>query len=367
MNNLRIKALLKRQRIALAILGAAFTLAGSGCATASSATEVTTASSADSMHDAAARTNTSDEADSDWQAGEAETPMSRYWAMLHGVENMNNAEIIRNHIAAEARVQELVAQCMHNAGFEFIINLPENNPAGFDPDLWRRDDPDWIARFGMGVIVAPSHGTPLPGGADQFGMGPNIEMLEELSTAERAAWHEAHTGPGGNWDLGCVGQAMTQHHQETPWGMVESDTEFAPLMEAMLELDTRLWQDRDNSEWTRDWANCMADAGHPGLERLGDERSAFWDYFTSFEVRERLGISFWNEIIYTEGLVLSSELRELQNQEIEMAFTSFDCINSVNFWERDIAHRTEVQQQFVADHRVALTALEDALVQSGLR
>jgi len=307
--------------------------------------------------DASATTAITDDAASP----SSESPLSQYFALLRGTETNAISDIQRNQIENEARIQELVAQCMRDAGFEFIINPPENNPIGFNPDLWRTFDPDWVAQYGFGIIVAPTEtGTPLPGGQDAFTMEPNLEALEGLSEAKQSAWHQAYWGSGWESDDGCLHWALSQQHAETGFGYATANDEFAPLLEAMTELNWNLIEERHRSEWLQDWSHCMADAGIPGLEWLGAEQEAFRQH-----IHATLGQSWWTTYIDGPDLALTPQEAELRAQEIEWAFTNLDCFASVDFWGRDLAHRTEAEQQFVEDHRVALNALRDAIEQRG--
>jgi hypothetical protein len=283
--------------------------------------------------------------------GLADTPLVPYFAMLWGTEGVGSEALIRRDQAREARTQELIAQCMLDAGFEFIIHLASEHPNAFRQSAWRETDRAWIDQFGFGQIVAPTERTPSSGGLLSAEDDPNLLMLQGLSQAEYSAWRFALFGDAFSGDGGCFSWATELVLDDIP----AFDNEFAPLLEAMTELDLRIWEAR--SEIDQDWSNCMADAGHPGLDVPSD---------FAWRFRQRVSAELqrpWDTQIYSPQLVLEPDMARMQALEIEWAHLSLDCIEAVDYWGRTMEQRRIAEAQFLDDHRIALAALRDSVEQ----
>jgi len=139
--------------------------------------------------------------------------------------------------ALRARFDQMRMQCMHDAGFQWL-------PHVFDDEGNSIDDPR------------------------------QTEYMDNLSDAELEAWWGAFWGPdfeqdeAGNyiWDFdraGCNGQADYLMEQEQS----RLYNEFAPLWEAVEEFYSNLLASPEFVALDSDWSYCMASAGHPNLIR----------------------------------------------------------------------------------------------------
>jgi len=305
-------------------------------------------------------------------------PLDEYLSVIDGTD-LSFEEQNRQWEDRQARETELITQCMHDAGFEYDPdNLPGMRSTAFsgivDRSLLRWNDRDWVAQWGYGITNSPLEGNfrLSPGGRSSFFSDGLDELPEhDLSEAEQAAFSRALNGPPceewgvveslghgatscaapRDWTLrqlnevsGCRGQAWIQFNDESPEGLRQSD-EFLGLFDAINQLRAELRNEITDAD--RDWATCMADAGFPNFERQIDAENNIWGRRDTF----------WRPSLPP------TQLNELAEREIDTALADFDCRVGVDYEARRNAHRTELETQFVTDHRQALEALRDAAEQ----
>jgi len=266
----------------------------------------------------------------------------------------------------ERNTQELIAQCMHEAGFDYVPFVPEPEPI-VEVEEERPDDLDWVTQWGYGLLWSPGgsiQAVPIGGiGEDN----PNYELLNSLSEAERAAYQIALDGPplspvadGESGEMvtivlerGCRGWARMEANSRTPSGVWNSD-EFAPLREAVTSMSQADWVLNELAIINADWATCMADAGYLGLERQQDAKWVIYDEMSATML----------QVVQNGGdFATAPELAEYREREIEMALADLQCRERVNYRERTSDVAFEMQTQFVNDHRSELEAFRAAIEQ----
>lgn len=256
------------------------------------------------------------------------------------------------------REQELIAECMAQAGFEYVPTLANI----FWGDAERRsqmltDDRDWVIQWGYGHHDSPVG--PLNRGEGVLPPDANIEIRENLGDAERTAYWIALRGlppePGSGAvetrpleELGCQGNAWVEVNPL--WG-----AEFAALDSALGTIWGDIANHPEMLAAELDWSDCMADAGFVGLAQQRDASS---------RIAERLsrppgwappvGVFDWD---LPEGM-------SLPEYEISIALADLDCRNSTDYVGRATAARYAVETQFVMDHRVELKAFSAAMEQA---
>lgn len=283
-------------------------------------------------------------------------PLDEYLGAIWGTGmSVQEQEMKQEQLAV--RHSELVAQCMLEAGFEYI---PENAPFGnVTVDDFFPEDPDWVAQWGYGIsIAAPAAPTHIIGSAHSD---------NEVSISERDQFTRALFGPpceevgviAANGvcifptePLGCLAIASQELRDETPAVLLQS-TEFAPLFELIdqMRLDIRTEISPEETEW----AECMADNGFAGFARRNDPDSL--SSLPENQIREA-----FSAIIDGPGFN-SIEMNQLQQQETELALTDLNCRNLVHFTLRENIRRVDAEQQFIIDNRPALEAIRDAAEQ----
>jgi len=111
-------------------------------------------------------------------------PLDEYLGQIWGI-GLSDEQRFAAEQAQWQRSDELVGQCMHEAGFEFD---PDNLPGimraegEFIPtDRLRPNDRDWVMQYGYGIVLGAELGTFIP-------WDPDLRPGEhDLSPAELAA------------------------------------------------------------------------------------------------------------------------------------------------------------------------------------
>ena len=306
--------------------------------------------------------------------------LDQYLAPIWGT-NVSPDEAAQRANAENARREELIAQCMHEAGFEYTPNpaVITPTPETSADSIWRPDDRAWVEEFGYAAIVSPwtdlGRGEELGEAAvANIPQDPNQEFMNSLSETERQAYINALWGEpieismeeDANLTMedrfammGCWGFAQGQLQTARPSDLVASD-EFAPLFEAMSEMYNSVYQRPEWIEIDRDWANCMADRGHPGINNQNEAQQGIFDDLNAFWQQWD-----WEANPQAPTISTSPELAAIHQRELAMAITDFECREAVNYRQRQNDVMTTVEQQFINDHRATLDALVAAAEQLG--
>ena len=184
------------------------------------------------------------------------------------------------------RVEEIIARCMAQEGFEYVPAVRPVPSALFEAF----DQEDYARREGFGITTGY-------GREDEFGpkeednwVNPNTAIVEALSVSERRAYDAAlydqptekvdvdpESGAAASDDsygVGCYGQAYREVYgkQDEIW------EQLGPRWE---ELWQRLEADPRYQEADEGWKTCMADRGYQydSVDQMYD------DIWTDFEER----------------------------------------------------------------------------------
>jgi hypothetical protein len=291
------------------------------------------------------------------------SPLTEFWALAWPGSDIPFAESAAQQLNEELRRQEIIAQCMHEAGFEYLIDISWVGTGTEYTDAWRPDDRDWVAQFGFGVMDPVGSGQIIT--SPRMDSDPNFEIRERLSPAELEAYWIAFSGPPSEIEThsrlpepqGCFGQGVLA----VPWEQSRMESAgFGELEWALVELDGYLRNEHPAVlEVYSDWASCMADAGHPGLSRP-------WDGARQIQRHKETILTGHVTIPWEDHpnnpnnsgqpIPPPTGLAELQEQEITLALDDFDCRKSVNFSERIRSITITAETQFFADYRTQLEA-----------
>jgi len=268
-------------------------------------------------------------------------PLDEYFGPVLGT-NLSIEERQQQQDFANQRIQELIAQCMYDAGFEYT---PVVQPPTIIQE-WREDDIDWVTQWGYRITHMPEDTAPtvVIGGTD-----PAVSTAEQ-EAYNYALWGDMQTGPIG----GCQGQAINEFQDETSAGLAQAD-EFAPLFDSYRQIQGE-WR-TNIAEEEIDWAACMAENGFPGFERRYNPEG---NSTTPADL-------IWSEyaaVVETYGRE-SSQFTELQSREVEMALTDLNCRVEVDYQSRQDARRIAAEKQFITDHQAELEALRAVPEQRG--
>ena len=286
----------------------------------------------------------------------------------------NQEEFQRATTQFAVRREELISKCMRDAGFTYRPDLDSDRftiGSAALADI-HSNDPEWVAQYGFGII---SGHNPVFGAILGDRVDPNKEYRESLSETARVAYDFALNGPEDNlqpaWTTqddhdewmksrGCWGRAIVQAQSESPLFLRQSD-EFAPLWDAINDMERAIFERPEIVKLHRDWSSCMAGAGHLGLGNPSDARITVRTEFlvtrTTIDLRRKAGTPDIDG-----GAAL---LADIQRREIDMALVDFDCRQTNDFDTRVNEIRLEAETQFVNDNRALLEDFRNAAEVAG--
>ena len=286
----------------------------------------------------------------------------------------------------ERRVQESIALCMAQEGFEYI---PAVRPQ--DSGFFALDEEEYARERGFGITTWFAEEELFASGDEEW-VDPNGEIVASLSESERNAYHEVLYGedpfgePDGSgeveslgdlWGSGCNGKA----YEEVYGAMNRVFTELGPQME---ELNQRVEADPRFREAEEMWAGCMADRGFPydtreamfeqvneefsrRLEEIvGTEGAAFDPFsgtseeeveeFFAEERSEEEVADFFDQARQEAMAGIDQEaLAALQQEERDIAVASFECAEELNDTVLEVFR--EYEADFVRENRDVLERL----------
>lgn len=288
-----------------------------------------------------------------------------------------DVEIPDEELERMREVEDLVAECMVEEGFEYTANVV--NPEEFVSPWQEAQElpPDEFAeQYGYGISTM--HYSEIE---ENLPENPNQEYRESLSPEAVEAYERALYGDMTSWDpeegpppveeRGCRGKADAEvygdrmaemEEQASPW------TEFEGLMEDVSSLSGRIRNDPRLQEAGQAWLGCMADAGYPDFQQVGDAEQS---------VHQRMGeLEGWNmepspapsadssdgaaeESITREPPEIDpEELAEVQEYELELAVADRECMaEHYDDVFEEVSY--EFQEEFVAEHRAELERFQD--------
>jgi hypothetical protein len=319
-------------------------------------------------------------------ATQVQGPLTQILSSVWG-SDLSQEEQQRQFDERNLAEQEFIAQCMSQAGFEYIPHTGNATIVFSDDNMWRPDDREWVTQYGYGAMRSPwdtqreEEQAAIEAGGEvttQEFVDPNSDMLNSLSDSERRAWEIALWGDWENmpdgvisedgmildedafWSSqGCNGEARLHTRTDSAFDLMSTD-EFRPLMDSIQDFFDTLWA--LPSEADREWATCMADAGHPGFTRQNDASNSIWEAQTEFW--NNMNWDNWDwETMGSPNANTHPEMGTIADREVELALTDLDCRESVNFRSRQEAAQIAAETQFVNDHRAALDALIAAAAQ----
>ena len=285
----------------------------------------------------------------------------------------------------QRQVEEHIAQCMAEEGFEYIPQDPDLGQAVTHPRDEMEPD-EFREEYGYGLTTVDMSEQMDPGEQPQ---DPNLEIQEEMDEAERQAYQEALQGempePDPEADPeepvefemgGCRGEAMEEVRGEQQALQEELGDDLQELYER-VESDPRIVEARQG------WSACIREAGWEfdeptdTFEHLSDRQNELMQEAGAGEPGElpdelaelEPGEEPPEDIEMPEPPEPDPEaLEELQDEEIELAQADHEC-QLEHFG--DIDEETmqpelydevlaEFEAEFVEEHRDTLEELRDS-------
>lgn len=314
-------------------------------------------------------------------------------ASLLGAPDYENID----YNAQEQQIQEAVAKCMLEEGWEYIpVKYPDMN---YDVEYSDEDELERIEREGLGVVYWTLNNGQELDEDDPWAtfVDPNTEYVESLSEAEQVAYNASLYGSeeemaaaeitevdeDGNeytymeGNLGCQGEAYDAVYGDDPMSNPEIQEALSEYYE---ELTQRTEADPRLIKLNEDWAKCMKDAGFEY-----EDQNDFWESsYTEFQARadEVLGPDFyadpmadwtqeeidefmetatnedWDELYSNQNQLTAdqrTQLEEILADEIVLAKAQFTCSKDMNDESAEIY--AEIEEQYALEHEDELKAL----------
>ncbi|HYG72325.1 MAG TPA: hypothetical protein VEC15_08580 [Actinomycetota bacterium] len=212
------------------------------------------------------------------------------------------------------RTQALIAECMAEAGFEYIpvdVKTIEAAQARVrtEPGYTRRT---YKEKWGLGVT------TRFDNPVRDTGLGPNLDIYNSLPEAEQQAYFRALLGDNPNMDFafaldeedfsdtgGCTRQAVAQVFTK-----VQLRGNYVNPKDEVIDSDPRI------IEAHRRWAECMQAAGY---DYEYDQDEIIEEY------QDRLEELLDGDDPETLTGERAAALRQLQQEEIAVSLVDLDC------------------------------------------
>ncbi|TDC53789.1 hypothetical protein E1212_04710 [Jiangella ureilytica] len=317
------------------------------------------------------------------------------------------------------QVEELVATCMEEAGFEYVPVDPFGGETKDDPfaDAFALPPDEFAREYGYGMTTLMD-----PGREDEEVADPNQEIRDGLSEGALEAYNQAlwgdmvqvsgdgnavavkpmpgETGPPEIENQGCHGEARSEVYGDDGGRMMGPDmSEFDGLFEDLEALRRRIESDPRVIEVTEAWAGCMAEAGYSDVEAVDDPENTVMERMSELYGWDDLpaaddeaddqadeesdeesdqesdqesggpgddqddggpGVSFGGPGRPAD--IDEEALAELQEYEIAIATADYDCEQEhVTEARREVAWGFE--EEFVEQHRTELERYRDAMAE----
>jgi len=290
------------------------------------------------------------------------------WGITQSPEEMVAAAEAQN-----SRRENFIAECMHEAGFDYVPNPGSITLTAGEP--WRLDDREWVIQYGYGVMNAPAQSEIIQ---ESPAADPNQAIRDSLSELELAAWDIALWGlpqeslPPGivaadgeildidafNENRGCNGKAWNAITDDGPSSLLATD-QFLPLNDAIIAFREDFAQNPALVALDYEWSACLAEAGHPGFIRQDAAQNSISEQASDL----------WNELAHWDWSLGAPTpqnhpgMAELAEQEITLALVDLTCRETLDYQSRKQTIQRATEIQFIADHRSELDALVSAAAQ----
>lgn len=279
-----------------------------------------------------------------------ETPLTEYMSAIYG-------DFDEDEYAAQSKeVEELVAACMSDEGFEYVPVDQTQGMGSAEIEEIDYNSEEWVIENGYGMSQSPEQIAESQEQGEEW-VDPNQPYVESLSATEQEAYYatlygeppaEDELSEDGsyeyNWETaGCQGAADHEVRGEQAFDQEENQ----PLFDAINAMYEDLQTDPAFAELDAEWASCMADAGYADFSQKPDAMNA---------VVERSN-GLWENAADPETGPTPEEQAEVREYELEVALADFTCSEEVGYTDASLELQFEAERQFIEDHKAELDAL----------
>ena len=298
----------------------------------------------------------------------ATSPLTAYFADVD--QEFDQEESDRQQV----EIENLVAECMADAGFEYI---PQDNTGSTvvmdETDMEEQNTEEWISKNGYGMWSYNEEPTDEADEEVEEWVDPNADYVASLSESAAAAYYETLNGPDiwsdmteeemetyeYDWEqAGCYGWASNEVYPD----MAGADSEFEPLFDAMNAMYEEQMSSPELKTLQSEWSACMADAGYPDLatpedamNSVNEQQNALWENLPQPENPDDPD-AVWPE-------PSAEDLKAVKENDIETALADFRCKESVKWTEREQKVTFALEEQFIKDHKAELDAYKASMIE----
>ena len=287
-------------------------------------------------------------------------PLEKMWTEAYGSFDMVDSNAQQN------RVEQLVAECMSEQGFEYTPVDYSQMDDGFSPEPIEGDGPQWgteeyAKELGYGITTWEDTGEtaePMPIEGESDWSDPNMEYVDSLSESAQQAYYEALSGPqpteeemeSGDWEYdpenaGCYGKASDEVWNAG--GNIWEDEKYQGLLDEMNLIYTSAENDPKIVAARSEWTGCMTDAGYPGL---ADQSAAQEIIYTEMQ-------EYWENGTEPDEATMTG----IRDRERALATADFQCAEKsrINEIQTEVQH--SIEQDFIDSHKAELEELMAAV------
>jgi len=324
---------------------------------------------------AAACSSGGETAESGAQVDNASSPVADYLGVDITSESPSEA------LVAEEDRQSRIAECMSDAGFDYIPFVPST--VGFIGPQDSLSEIEFASTYGFGITTQWFSQTDLGieddlvgyddslFGGDPFGADPNVAIVEALPASDRAEYEASLFGEGTETESvaasglpgGCQGEVYSESFN--------TSVAVAQAFGAdLVALEEQALNDPSVIEFGEEVASCVAENGlaYSATENLNQrwepklyEVEGLVGYPTddyTAEEFDALGEDGQLEVLQAP-LDIPDEARKklaaLQAEEIELAMIVHECGGSPSAFQKVFRRvATELEKQYIEDNKVRL-------------
>ncbi|GAA1567255.1 hypothetical protein GCM10009804_24820 [Kribbella hippodromi] len=279
-------------------------------------------------------------------------------------------------LAKQRKVQDATAACMKTAGFEYVAVPPEQNAKNKFTDAFSLPPDKFAEQYGYGISTIDWS----KAGADDT--NPNTKIRAALSPTAQKAYDKALNGPNGgpngtvviqggddpsstktaDPDLGCQGKAVKEVYGDGKDRQADFK-KFDGLFKDIQALQKRIDSDQRVVDATSAWSDCLADAGHPGMKKIGDPRDEIQKKLdaltgTPAPSKGKPGAVLTGPPSFDK--VDSAKLADLRKDEIALAVADQKC-KAAKYDDAYKKVQYEQEQEFVNQNKAQLEAYRDEM------